>query len=126
MAENNNSLNYLTKSCIRAENHYIIIDISPIPDANPQVTEEAGSAVAAVGFARPFVSSKFLQLAQAVGEQHVRQLLVSEAGHVLQVLQLQLCVWTGQPAGWSYVSPLLNGPCCGPFRWFAPGEGKNR
>lgn len=60
----------------------VIIDISPIPDANPQVTEEARSAVAAVSFARPFVSSKLLKLAQAVGEQHVRQLLISESGDV--------------------------------------------
>lgn len=67
-------------------------NISPI-HANPKVTEEAGSSVAAVSFARPFVSSKFLQLAQAVGEQHVRQLLVSKAGHVVRLLQLQLHLW---------------------------------
>lgn len=61
-----------------------------IPNANPQVTEEAGPPVAAVSFARPLVSSKFLQLAQAVGEQNVRQLLVSEARHVLRFAQLHL------------------------------------
>lgn len=43
-------------------------DFSPIPDANPQVTEKAGSAMAAVYFSRPLVPSEFLQLAQAVGE----------------------------------------------------------
>lgn len=67
-------------------------NISPIY-ANPEVTEEAGSSVAAVSFAGPFVSSEFLQLAQAVGEQHVRQLLVSKAGHVVRLLQLQLHLW---------------------------------
>lgn len=71
-------------------NPCILIDVSPIPNADPQVTKEAGSAVAAVGFARPLVSSEFFQLADAVGEQHVRQLLISEAGNVVRVLQLQV------------------------------------
>lgn len=104
----------------------IIIDNTPVPNANPQVTEEAGSAVATVGFARPFVSSEFLQLAQAVREQHVRQLLISKSGYVPWVLQLQLRLqWTGQPVGGSYVGALLGGPCCRLFSSFAPGEEKN-
>lgn len=66
---------------------------SPVPNANPQVAEEAGPAVAAVSFAKPLVPSKLLQLAQAVGEQQVRQLLISEAEHVLR--------GAGHPAGGS-------------------------
>lgn len=91
-----------------------------ISDANPQITEEAGSRMAPVNFARPFVSSKLLQLAQAVGEQHVRQHLLSEARDVFWVFQLHLC-WTGQPAGGrcrAHVIALLAGSYCRLFIWF--------
>lgn len=100
-------------------------DFSPIPDANPQVTEKAGSTMAAVCFSRALAPSEFLQLAQAVGEQHVRQLLISEAGQVARLLQLQLGLWgTGQPAGGSCVFAFLSRPCCRLLWWFAPAEGK--
>lgn len=79
--------------------------LSPVPDANPQVTEEAGPAVAAVSFAEPLVPPELLQLAQAVGEQQVRQLLVPEAGHALRLL-LQLR-GAAHPAGGGYVRGLL-------------------
>lgn len=65
------------------------MNISPVSDANPQVTEEPGSPVAAVSFARAFVSSKLLQLAQAVGQQHVRQLFLADAEDVFCVFQLR-------------------------------------
>lgn len=112
-------LRFVLKPCI-------ITDISPVTDADPQVTKEAGSAVATVGFARPFVSSEFFQLADAVGEQHVRQLLISEARNVVRVLQLQLHLWTGWPIGGSCVSAGLTGPCCWLFCWFVPGEETSR
>ncbi len=101
------------------------MDILPIPNADPEVTEEAGSAVAAVGFARPFVSSEFLELTQAVRKQHVRQLLISKARHVVWVLQLQLCLrWAGQPAGGRRVSAVLTGSNWRLFSWFSSGAGK--
>lgn len=59
---------------------------SPVPDAHPQVAEEAGPAVAPVSFAEPLVASELLQLTEAVGQQHVRQLLLSKAWHVLWLL----------------------------------------
>lgn len=96
---------------------------SAIPNANPQVTEEAGPPVASVSFARPLMSSEFLQLAQAVGEQNVRQLLVSKARHVLWVAQLQLHLWwTGQPTVRRCccgVSAFHAGPLCRLLSWFA-------
>lgn len=102
-------------------------EISPIPDANPQITEETWSPVASVSFVWPFVSSELLQLAQAVGEQHVRQLLLSKAGHVLWLLQFELRLQTGQPAGGSShasVEALLSGSWCRLFGRFTPASGE--
>lgn len=54
----------------------VFVLLSPVPDADPQVTEEAWAAMAAVGLPGALVSPKLLQLAQAVWQQHVGQLLV--------------------------------------------------
>ena len=82
--------------------------------------------MATVSFTRSLVPSEFLQLAQAVWEQNVRQFLVPEAGHVLWVLQLQLRAWwTGRPAvgrRGAGVGALLTGQRCG----FTPGAEKKR
>lgn len=68
----------------------VTIDILPVSNSNPQVTEEARPPVAAVSFPRPFVAPKLLQLAEAVGEQNVWQLLISKSRDVLRVVQLCL------------------------------------
>lgn len=104
-------------------------DISPVSDANPQVTEEAGSPVTAVGFPRPFVSPKLLELAQAVRQQHVGQLLLPEAREAVRLFQLHLHLWwTGHPGGGRHRAQLktvLTGLCCGlKSLWWTPGARK--
>lgn len=61
--------------------------------------------MAALSFAEPLVPPELLQLAQAVGEQQVRQLLVPEAGRALPLL-LQLR-GAAHPAGGGDVRGLL-------------------
>lgn len=90
--------------------------VSPV-HANPEVTEESRSRMAAVGFARPFVSTKFLQLTQAVGKQHVRQLLVSQTCQVVRFVQLQL-----RPGGGRQVRAVVHGPCCEIVSWSSAGD----
>lgn len=65
--------------------------------------------MAAVSFAEPLVPSELLQLTKAVGKQHVRQLLLSKAWHVLWLLQLQLSLrGASHPAGGRYIGGLLS------------------
>lgn len=122
-------------SCIRriSSNSFkisklIMIDGSPIPDANPQVAEETGPSMAAVSFAGPFVPPKLLQLAQAVREQHVRQLLPFKTGQVTRLFQLHL--QTGGTAGGgrrAAFRPLLTGPSHRWHRmWFTSGTEGDR
>ena len=54
----------------------VFVLLSPVTNADPQVTEEAGAAVTTVGLPGGLVSPKLLQLAQAVWQQHVGQLLI--------------------------------------------------
>lgn len=91
-----------------------MVVISPVSDPNPQVAEEPRSAVATMSLARPFVSPKLLQLAQAVWEQQVRQLLFLDTGHVICVLQLHIQRRAGDPAGGGGAGVLLAGGCCTP------------
>lgn len=76
------------------------------------------------------MASKLLELAQAVREQHVRQLLPSKARHRFWVLELQLHLWTGWPANGrscASVRILLAGLwCCKQVWTCCPGAREDR